>query len=464
MTDRLAFYEKRAEFRPRESERYYHQLLREYFAFLVPPQARVLEAGCGLGDLLASVRPARGLGIDFSPAMIEQARRRHPELEFRVAEASSIPGDEQFDYIVLSDLVNDLPDVQAVLERLQQCAHPRTRLVVNFFNYLWHPILAVAEACGAKAPTLPQNWLSTADMKNLLHLAGWEVIKMDTRILWPLRTPLWERLLNRWLAPLLRHLCLTVILVARPKPQSPGPSQFRCSVVVPARNEAGNIRAVVERTPEMGLGTELIFVEGHSQDETWDEIQRVAGQHPERHIKILKQKSKGKGGAVREAFAVASGDVLFILDADLTMPPEQLPKFYEALRSGTAEFVNGVRLIYPMEEQAMQFLNMVANKSFGLAFSWLLGQSIKDTLCGTKVLFRADYEAIARNRAYFGDFDPFGDFDLLFGAAKLNLKIVDLPIRYQARTYGQTNIQRWKHGWLLWRMVLFAARRLKFIA
>jgi len=234
-------------------------------------------------------------------------------------------------------------------------------------------------------------------------------------------------------------------------------------VVIPARNEAGNIEAAVQRTPEMGKGTEIIFIEGHSKDNTWEEIHRVAVKYPQRSITILKQQSRGKGGAVREAFAAATGDLLFILDADLTMPPEQLPKFYEVARSGTAEFVNGVRLVYPMEDEAMQFLNMVANKIFGLTFSWLLGQKIKDTLCGTKVLFREDYEALAKNRAYFGDFDPFGDFDLIFGAAKLNLRLVDLPIRYAARTYGQTNIQRWSHGWLLLRMVVFAARRLKFI-
>jgi glycosyltransferase involved in cell wall biosynthesis len=213
----------------------------------------------------------------------------------------------------------------------------------------------------------------------------------------------------------------------------------------------------------MGAGTEIIFIEGHSQDHTWEEIQRVAAQFPQRQIKVLKQTGRGKGNAVREAFAAATGDLLFILDADLTVPPEQLPKFYELIRSGWADFVNGVRLVYPMEKEAMRFLNMVANKSFGLSFSWLLGQPVKDTLCGTKVLLRSDYELIARHRNYFGDFDPFGDFDLLFGAAKLNLKIVDLPIRYQARTYGDTNIQRWRHGWLLLRMVLFAARRLKFV-
>ena len=463
MMDRRAFYDQRAAFRVRETGRYYQQLLRKQYAFWVPPGLPVLEVGCGLGDLLAAVKPVRGVGVDFSPAMIALARERHPELEFQVADAAEAPAAEKFDYILLADLVNDLPDVQAVFERLQSVAHPRTRLVVSFFNNLWRPVLHAAARLGLKSPTLLQNWLSTDDVKNLLHLAGWEVIKTEARILWPARMPLWSWLCNRWLAPLLPPFCFTIGLVARPKPRPVPASQYRCSVVIPARNEAGNIEDAVRRTPEMGQGTEIIFIEGHSTDDTWGEIQRVAAKYPQRRIKVLKQQSRGKGGAVREAFAAATGDLLFILDADLTMPPEELPKFYEAARSGTAEFVNGVRLVYPMEEQAMQFFNMVANKVFGLTFSWLLGQNIKDTLCGTKVLFRADYEAIAKNRAYFGDFDPFGDFDLLFGAAKLNLRMVDLPIRYRARTYGQTNIHRWSHGWLLWRMVIFAARRLKFI-
>jgi len=463
MNDRRAFYDQRAAFRARESGRCYQRLLRNYYAFWVPPGLRVLELGCGLGDLLAAVKPARGLGLDFSPAMITQARQCHPELEFQVADASEFFFNEKFDYILLSDLVNDLPDVQAVLQKLKSVAHSRTRLVLNFFNNLWRPILHAGERMNLKAPTLLQNWLSTDDISNLLHLAGWEVIKTDPRILWPVQTPGWDWLCNRWLAPLMPHFCLTVTIIARPRPAPALETEYLCSVIIPARNESGNIEDAVLRTPEMGRGTEIIFIEGHSSDNTLTEIERVAAKYSHRCIKILKQKGKGKGSAVREAFAAATGDILFILDADLTMPPEELPKFYEAARSGTAEFVNGVRLVYPMEEEAMQFLNMVANKLFGLTFSWLLGQKLKDTLCGTKVLFREDYETLARNRAYFGEFDPFGDFDLIFGAAKLNLRLVDLPIRYRARTYGETNIQRWRHGWLLLRMVIFAARRLKFI-
>lgn len=464
MIDRKKFYEERAPRRAKECRRYYHTLLQRHYSFLVPEGAKVLETGSGLGDLLQALRPSRGLGIDFSPAMVARARERHPEMEFQDCDASDLPAGETFEYVVASDLVNDLPDVQDFLEKLHRVSGPETRLVLNFFNTLWRPVLAAATRLGLKSPTPHPNWLSLQDMENLLHLAGWEVVKSDTRILWPIRTPVLGPLLNRWLAPLLRSFCLTIFLVARPRPHEAVPRrEFSCSVVIPARNEAGNIEAAVRRTPELGRGTEILFIEGGSTDETHAEIERVKAAFPERNIKLLKQSSRGKGGAVREAFAHATGDLLFILDADLTVPPEQLPKFYEIARSGTAEFVNGVRLVYPLENDAMRFLNILGNKFFSVAFSWLLGQSIKDTLCGTKVLFRGDYEKIAKNRAYFGDFDPFGDFDLLFGAAKLNLRIIDLPIRYQARTYGDTNINRWRHGWLLLRMVAFAARRLKFI-
>ena len=235
------------------------------------------------------------------------------------------------------------------------------------------------------------------------------------------------------------------------------------SVIVPTRNEAGNIAQIFARAPEMGRGTELIFVEGHSQDNTYEVISQAITDHPERRCRLLQQTGVGKGDAVRLGFERANGDILMILDADLTVPPEDLPRFYEALRSGKGELVNGVRLVYPMEKQAMRFLNLLGNKFFSLAFSWLLGQPVKDTLCGTKALWKVDYAQIAANRTYFGDFDPFGDFDLLFGAAKLNLKLVDIPIRYRERTYGTTNIQRWRHGWLLLQMVLFACKRIKFV-
>ena len=458
------FYDERAPHREREMRRGYHQFLKTYFKFLIPEKACVLELGSGIGDLLRSLKPSKGVGVDFSSEMTKRAQQRHPDLEFVTSDASSFHSEEKFDYIVASDLINDAQDVQKMFENCHRNAFQHTRLVINFFNNLWRPILYLAQRVGLKSPTPPQNWLSLDDVRNLLHLAGWEIIKCDSRILWPIRTPLLATGCNRYLAPFLKHFCLSLFVVARPRPLPSYYRDYTCTVVVPARNEAGNIEAAVKRTPKMGTETEIILVEGHSTDNTWEEIQRVIREYPQRNIRAMRQKSQGKGGAVREAFGEAKGQLLFILDADLTMPPEDLPKFYHVARSGTADFVNGVRLVYPMEHQAMRFFNMLGNKFFSLAFSWLLGQPIKDTLCGTKVLFRKDYESIARNRAYFGDFDPFGDFDLLFGAAKLNLRILDLPIRYKARTYGETNISRWRHGWLLLRMLGFAARRLKFFA
>jgi len=442
--------------------RSYRRLLAHYYNLLIPGDASVLEIGCGAGDLLAQVRAARRVGIDLSPRQIAAARARVPDAEFHVQAGELLELNGRFDYIIISDTLNLAADVQQLLDRLHGVSHENTRLVFNYFSSAWRPLLAVAGWIGLRSPQPQSSWISTADVRNLLQLSDWQPVFSQLRLLLPVRCLGLEVLLNRFLAPLLGWFCLTVFCVARPARPRP-PAARTVSVIIPARNEAGNIEAAVTRTPDMGAGTELIFVEGHSKDDTWAQIQRVQRENPGRKIKIMQQTGKGKGDAVRLGFAAATGDILMILDADLTMPPEELPKFYDVLATGRAEFANGVRLVYPMDEEAMQFLNLCANKAFGLIFTWLLGQPVKDTLCGTKVLSRAHYERIAAHRAYFGDFDPFGDFDLLFGAAKLNLKIADVPIRYKERTYGTTNIQRWSHGWLLLRMVLFAARKLKFV-
>jgi SAM-dependent methyltransferase len=443
---------------------YHRQLLKNY-QFLVAPGQRVLEIGCGRGDLLAALNPSVGVGVDFSQEMIRIAETRYPNLRFVLADSHELALDEKFDIIILSDLINDQWDVQKVFNRLRILSTPRTRIIMNFYSRVWELPLNVAGKLGLANPTLYQNWLTIDDVVNLLSLAGFEIIRSWQEILWPLRTPVIDTLMNRFVGRLwpFNLLGLTNFVLARPQPdRSATRDEPIVSVVVPARNEAGNIAQIFARTPEMGRKTELIFVEGHSKDDTYAEIERQITAHPERHAKLFRQTGAGKGDAVRLGYANATGDVLMILDADMTVPPEDLPRFYEALRDGNGDFINGVRLVYPMEKQAMRFFNFLANKFFSWAFSWLLGQSVKDTLCGTKVLWKTDYERIAANRSYFGDFDPFGDFDLLFGAAKLNQKIVDMPIRYRERTYGTTNIQRWKHGWLLLRMVAFAARRLKF--
>jgi ubiquinone/menaquinone biosynthesis C-methylase UbiE len=443
---------------------YYHRRLTQVYQSLIAPGQSVLELGCGRGDLVAALKPALGVGVDFSEEMIRAARRRYPHIRFVHADAHALDLTEKFDVIVLSDLVNDLWDVQIVLQQVSQLSTPRTRIIINSYSRLWEPILNVAKWLGLAKPTLYQNWLTVEDIASLLSLADCEVVKQSQEILSPLPILLLDDVCNRFLVKLwpFKYLALTNFIVARPRPNL-STKRPSVSVIIPARNEAGNIAEIFVRVPRMGQWTELVFVEGHSRDSTYMSIEAAIAQNPERCCQLLRQTGTGKGDAVRLGFARAKGEMLMILDADLTVPPEDLPRFYEALCSGKGEFINGVRLVYPMEKQAMRFLNLLGNKFFSLAFSWLLGQPIKDTLCGTKVLWKQDYEAIAANRAYFGDFDPFGDFDLIFGAVKLNLKITDLPIRYRERTYGTTNIQRWKHGLLLLKMVIFAARRLKFV-
>ena len=444
----------------------YHRRLAEVYRSLIPPGMRVLEIGCGQGDLLAALEPSDGVGVDFSQEMLERAQVRHPGLHLVHADADEAEIQGTFDVIVLSDVLNDLWDVEHVLKRLRDCCTARTRIVMNLFSRLWQGPLVLAEKLGKKTPNLQQNWLTVEDVANLLHLQGYEVIRAWSEILLPVRLPGVDAVLNRFLVKVwpFSILGLTNMLVARPRPAAePNGKDYRVSVIVPARNEASNIPDILDRVPEMGLGTEIVFVEGHSADDTYDTIARCIEQHPERQTQLHRQPGLGKGDAVRTGFSRATGDVLMILDADLTVPPEYLPRFYEALRTGTAEFVNGVRLVYPMEKRAMRFSNLVGNKFFSLAFSYLIGQNVKDTLCGTKVLWKSDYKLIERNRSHFGDFDPFGDFDLLFGAAKLNLRIADMPVRYRERTYGETNIHRWRHGLLLMRMVMFAARRIKYV-
>lgn len=444
---------------------YYRKRLQIAYRHLVPEGSSVLEVGCARGDLLASLNPSEGVGIDFCPEALEKAREAHCHLTFVLADAHDFDlGSVTFDYIIVSELVNDLWDVQATLARLQPYCASHTRLIFNFYSHLWNVPLRAAQKLGIATPNLPQNWLTRHDMVNLLEIAGFQPLREWEEVIAPLPIPLISNFANRYLAKIspFRFMSMANFILARAL-NKPIPHNPTVSVIVAARNESGHIEELMARIPEMGGGTEIIFVEGNSTDDTYDAIEKCIAAHPERNCKLLKQSGKGKGDAVRAGFNVAQGDILMILDADITVPPEDLPRFYELMANGSAEFVNGVRLVYPMEDDAMRFANLLGNKFFSWAFSWLLGQPIRDTLCGTKVLWRSGYQRIADNRSYFGDFDPFGDFDLLFGAARLNLKIMEVPIRYRARRYGETNISRWSHGWLLLKMVVFAARRIKFI-
>jgi SAM-dependent methyltransferase len=446
--------------------RYYYWNLEKLFRFIIPKGKRVMEVGCGTGELLAATEPSEGVGVDISPEMLSIASKKFPSLKFVEADAHELQVDGKFDYVIMSDLVGNLDDVQLCFQQLHKVTHPRSRVIVTHYNKLWYPVVALAEWLGIKSSAGIQNWLSISDLDGIMDLAGFETVTSGRRFLCPYNIPLVGWFCNRILAnlPLFNRLCLVQYVVARPIPaRTQQAANYTVSVIVPTLNEAGNMEGAVTRTPAMGSHLEMIFIDGHSTDGTVEKIHELMKRFPERDIKFAFQDGKGKADAVFKGFDMATGDILMILDSDLTVPPEDLPKFCDALASGAGEFINGCRLIYPMEDEAMRTLNYFANHTFGLIFTWLLGQRIKDTLCGTKVLLRQDYLQIKAGRTFFGDFDPFGDFDLLFGAAKLNLKIVDLPVRYRNRTYGDIKIARFRHGLLLLKMCMFAARKIKFI-
>jgi SAM-dependent methyltransferase len=448
---------------------YYYRRLIGRMRHIVPPGARVLDVGCACGDLLAALQPSQGVGIDFVPEFVDEARRRYPDLRFECLRAEDAGGlTETFDYILLSQALSEVYDIVALLRGLLDGCHDRTRLVIVNYSRLWQPALRLAEWLRIKPKSPPQNWVPDDEIRNLLALAGWQTVRRTGATLMPVPVPLVANAVNRYIAnlPLVQSLCLNHVHIARPVAREDLHSQpiASVSIVIPACNEAGHVRPLLARLPQLAPRQEVIFIEGNSHDDTWNVIQDVVREYRGPWtLRAVQQDGRGKGDAVRKAFSLATGDVLMILDADISVPPEELTAFRDALAAGHAEFVNGSRMVYPMDKRAMRFLNLLGNKFFGAVFTYLLAQRFRDTLCGTKVLRRSDYQRIAAGRAHFGDFDPFGDFDLLFGAARLNLKIVDVPVHYKARTYGKTNISRFRHGLMLLRMCAYAARKIRFV-
>lgn len=444
---------------------YYYRDIENFYKSVVREEHKVLEVGSNLGYLLNSLQPSYGLGIEQNAQAVEQARSNFPHLDFIISNAEEFrSSDILFDYILMANTISYLSDITQTLKNLHQSCQPSTRLILTLHNPSWEIILKIASLIGQRNPLPQLNWLSYSDVANLLHLCQFEVVCHSKRLLLPKNIPLISWFANSVIAPLplFNQFCLNEHIIARPIIQISSPCT--CSVIIPARNEEGNIEACITNMPQIGSDTEIIFVEGGSTDGTWDEILRVQQKYRDRFkIAAYKQSGDGKKNAVWQGFERASGDVLIILDADLTVQPRDLVYFFEAIASGTCEFANGCRLIYPLSKATMPWLNRIANRIFAFLLSYLLNTQIKDSLCGTKAISRQNYQRLARNRDFFGDFDPFGDFDLLFGAAKLGLKIMDIPVRYFPRTYGKSNIHHIKEGFVLLKTCLHAAKKIKFI-
>jgi hypothetical protein len=446
---------------------YFYSLLRKYLSIFILPQNLVVEIDPTSSLLVGSMSQGKLAFRDQTGDMFKDSIYD----KNKILPMSSIANNKP-EYIVVSGLIHYERNIQGMFSTLHKLCSNDTRIVLIYYSSLWRPLINMASKFGLRHKLPELNWLANEDINNLLELEDFEMIRLDQKILIPIYFPVISNFFNRYIAPLpiFKNFCLLNIAVARPLIFN---SSFvtdnlakipSVSIVIPARNEAGNIANIINRIPQMGPNDEIIFVEGDSKDDTWKAIQDAQVRYgSERKIIITKQIGKGKGDAVRKGFEMATNEILMILDADITVPPEDLPKFYDAIKNNKGEFINGTRLVYPMEQEAMRFFNLLGNKFFAMAFSFVLGQRFKDTLCGTKVISRFNYLKLANNRSFFGDFDPFGDFDLIFGAARMGLKIIEVPISYKGRVYGQTNISRWRHGAILLTMLMFSARRIKFI-
>jgi hypothetical protein len=428
-------------------KRYFYNLIRKYLGLYVQPDDSVLE-----------INPQNNLLINSFKNGAVLYKSDLPNNSVNTDQAKSLSAD----YLILNGYLHYESDIEELLNAIHRSCSTSNRLIVTFYSNLWKPFIRMASFLRIRTKTAEQNWITKSDIENFFRLSNFEIVRYDSKVLIPIYIPIVSFLANRFLAPLpiFRLFCMLNIVVARPLKNRQ--SLKSVSVVVPARNEEGNIENIIRRIPNMSGDDEVIFIEGNSTDETWKKIQEVKEKYPEKNIIIAQQGGKGKGDAVRKGFNLATKDILMILDADISVMPEDLTRFYKAIVDDKGEFINGSRLVYPMEKKAMRFFNILGNKFFAEAFSFVLGQRLKDTLCGTKVLSRKNYLEIAKNRAYFGEFDPFGDFDLLFGAARKGLRIIEIPVSYKQRVYGETNIQRWKHGMLLIKMLFLAARKIKF--
>ncbi len=449
---------------------YYHDDILGYCNFFINSDSSILELGCGMGNLIGRLKPKRGVGVDVSDKMVERAREEFPNIEFICADVEFFESQEKFDYIIISGTLGTVKNIQTFFQRIRRFCTSDTRIIITHYNELWGPIIQLAEKYRLKMPECNFNWLSIDDVENFLSISGYKPIRRDFRLIFPYNIPIISFLFNQILTkvPIIRRLALAQCLVGSLNAPPDHIEDQSVSIILTCRDEEENIEGLVTGIPNIGKRTEIIFVEGHSKDGTVAKIEEMIKNYPQKDIKLYKQKGKGQGDAFHLGCEKAQGDFLCWMEADLTIPPEEIKLFWDAYRLGMGEYINGTRFIYKMEKKAMPFSNFIGNRFFGNVFTMILQQRFTDTLCGYKAISKKNYEKTRKQINFFGDFDPFGDFELIFGAVKNNLKVVEIPVHYRPRNYGQPKaygkgfVSFLKHALILMKMSWIAFRKFKF--
>ncbi|MBF0216185.1 MAG: glycosyltransferase [Candidatus Omnitrophica bacterium] len=425
----------------RKKNRYFYESIEGFLKKRVASGARVLEIGCRTGDYLAAVEPSYGVGLDISPEMVKIARGKYPRYKFEYSTLGSYDSSEKFDYILLVNVLGYVNDVTSLLENVSRFCHPTTKIIITTINPWWDFILTMSEKLQAKMPSAPHNYLDRSCLFKIIESLDFSRISSGYMLLCPKRIPVLSFLLNtigtRTIG--LNKLSFVQYTILRPLSGSNTDLGYGCSVVIPCYNEEGNIASAVKRVPRMGRETEIIVVDDGSKDGTAAIARGLVNEMD--GVKLVSYSpNRGKGYAVKQGFDAAENEVIMILDADMSVPPEELPRFFRLLNKGLCSFVNGTRMVYPMQDRAMKKLNLLGNKFFSGVMTFLTGQQLTDTLCGTKALYKKDYKRIKMG------VDKWGDFDLLFGAAKNGDKILEVPVHYKSRKAGVSKMKTLSHG------------------
>lgn len=437
--------------------RFYHKTISNLLQGMIPPGSTVLELGSGVGDLLASLKPSSGMGFNVAPALTVRALQKHPQLEFYTIDVDSVSLPRPFEpqYIVMTNMLDYVHDVWDMMDSLKPAIREHTLLVISTNNPLWAPLLRLASKLGLRFPESPRNFITNKDICSVLHLQGFDIVEEGLTLPVPKRIPIIGTLINAIVpeVPVLRFVSSLQYIAARPRiPRPP----LSCSVVIPCHNEADNIQECLRRVPNFGAWTEIVVVDDGSTDETCQRVKEMMATDSRVRLVVL-EKNQGKANAVRAGFQAANGDVLMILDADMAVTPEELAKFLTPLQEGTADFVNGTRLIYPMQGKAMRVANFLGNKGFCFLASKVIRQRVSDTLCGTKAFLKRDFV-----RMPLGGAERWGDFDLLFGAARLKLRILEIPVHYTERRARKSKMRVMIDGWYFLWACLSGWRNLRF--